>query len=289
MDTRTTPAPPHAEYFPPERPASLPGRWIDSVIEDLAQLRAFWPVVQNMVVQDLRVRYQRSVLGFLWTLLNPILMMATLTVVFANLLGLGGDWRKHAIYIFAGQVPWLFLAGSLNDCALCIILNEGLIRKIYLPKLIFPLNRVLFHLVNFVLSLGALFLLLIPIGAQFYWPMLMLPVSILLFACFMLGLGILIAVLNTFYRDCSHLVGVVLQAWYFMTPIIYEAKLYQTNPWFLSLNPAYAFIRQFHMIIRDGVWPDPTTILISLGLALASLGAGYAAYKVQEKKLVFRL
>jgi ABC-2 type transport system permease protein/lipopolysaccharide transport system permease protein len=289
METRTTPAPPHTEYFPPERPASLPGRWIDAVVEDLAQLRAFWPVVQNMVVQDLRVRYQRSVLGFLWTLLNPILMMATLTVVFANLLGSGDDWRLQAIYIFAGQVPWLFLAGSLNDCANCIILNEGLIRRIYLPKLIFPLNRVLFHLVNFVLSLVALFLLLVPMGARFSWPMLMLPVSIALFACFMLGLGILIAVLNTFYRDCSHLVGVGLQAWYFLTPIIYDTRNFTTSPWFLSLNPAYAFIRQFHMIIRDGDWPDPATVAISAGLAFVSLGAGYAVYKVQEKKLVFRL
>lgn len=289
MDTRTTPAPPHTEYFPPERLPALRLRWVDLVLDDLAQLRAFWPVVQNMVVQDLRVRYQRSVLGFFWTLLNPILMMATLTVVFANLLGMGTNWKSHAIYIFAGQVPWLFLAGTLNDCAFCIIANEGLIRKIYLPKLIFPLNRVLFNLVNFVLSLSALFLLLIPIGARFHPPMLMLPISIGLFACFMLGLGILVAVLNTFYRDCSHLVGVVLQAWYFATPIIYDVQQMKANPWFLSFNPAYVFIRQFHMIIRDGVWPDPATMLISLGLAIASLGAGYAAYKCQEKKLVFRL
>lgn len=277
------------EYFPPQRTPGFPHRWVEGLVDDIDQLRRFWPVVQNMVVQDLRVRYQRSVLGFFWTLLNPILMMATMTVVFANLLGVGNDWKLYAIYIFSGQVPWLFLAGSLNDCAFCIIQNEGLIRKIYLPKLIFPLNRVLFNLVNFVLSLTALFLLLVPMGARFHWPMLLLPVSIGLFACFLFGFGILVAVLNTFYRDCSHLVGVFLQAWYFTTPIIYEAQLYKTNPWFLTLNPAYAFIRQFHMIIRDGMWPDPATMLISTCLAIVSLGAGYAAYKVHEKKLVFRL
>jgi ABC-2 type transport system permease protein/lipopolysaccharide transport system permease protein len=268
---------------------SLPGRWLDVVRDDFGQLRAFWPVVQNMVVQDLRVRYQRSVLGFLWTLLNPILMMATMTVVFAKLLGRGNDWRLYAIYLFSGQVPWLFLSGCLSDCAFCIIHNEGLIRRIYLPKLIFPLTRVLFHLVNFALSLVALFVLLVPLGARFHWPMLLLPVSIMLLACFMLGIGILVAVLNTFYRDCSHLVGVFLQAWYFMTPIIYDTRDFQTNPWFLTLNPAYAFIRQFHMIIRDGIWPDAVTMLVSIGLALLSLGAGYAVYKIQENKLVFRL
>jgi ABC-type polysaccharide/polyol phosphate export permease len=262
--------------------------WIHAIADDLAQLRRFWPVVQNMVVQDLRVRYQRSVLGFLWTLLNPILMMAVMTVVFAKLLG-SGDWRSYAIYLFSGQLPWTLLATSLNDCAFSMILNESLIRKIYVCKLVFPLNRVLFNLVNFALSLAALFALLIPLGARFSWPMLMLPVTIAMFGLFVLGLGLMLSVLNAFYRDCGHLIGVVLQAWFFATPILYEAERYRSLPWFLTLNPAYAFIRQFHMIIRDGRWPDPATVLASAVLVIVSLGVGYATYKSHENKLVFRL
>src|SRR5262249_45744032 len=82
MTTRPSAAPPHAEFFPPPRSPRAPARWVATVRSDFRELARFWPVVQNMVVQDLRVRYQRSMLGFLWTLLNPILMMATLTVVF---------------------------------------------------------------------------------------------------------------------------------------------------------------------------------------------------------------
>src|SRR5689334_18156066 len=216
MDVQTTPTStptvPHAEYFPPPRSTRGPSRWLAAVAEERRQLVRFWPVLQNMVVQELRVRYQRSVLGFFWTLLNPILMMATLTLVFSQLWG--KDWQKYCIYLFAGMVPWGLLIGILNDSAYCIILNESLIRKIYLPKLIFPLTRVLFNLVIFILTMGAMFVLLIPLGARMSWPMLLLPVVVVMYTVFAAGLGLVVATLNTFYRDCGHLVGVVLQAWY---------------------------------------------------------------------------
>jgi ABC-type polysaccharide/polyol phosphate export permease len=289
MKTRTSPPPPHTEFFPPARTPLLPLGWLHAIAKDMRELGRFRAVVQNLVTQDLRLRYHRSVLGFCWSLLNPILMMAVLTVVFASLLGRGNDWRDFAIYLFSGQVPWLFLVGAVLESAFCIIQNENLIRKIYVPKLIFPVSRVLFNLVNFVLSLGALFLLLVPLGATVSWALLMLPVAIGLFAAFVLGLAVLVAVLNTFYRDLSHLVGVFLQAWYFATPIIYEASQFKTSPWFLTLNPAYAFIRQFHMIIRDHRCPDAATLVVAACLAAASLGIGYAAYKAHEDRLIFRL
>lgn len=289
MNTRTSPSPPHAEFFPPPRAESAASRWVGAVAGDLSQLGRFWPVVSNIVVQDLRVKYQRSVLGFLWTLLNPILMMATLTVVFANLLARGTRWQDYAIYLFAGMVPWTLLAGCLNDCAFCIIVNEGLIRKIYVPKLVFPLTRLLINLITFSLSMAALFLLLVPLGARFTPPMLLLPVAVGLFAVFAFGLGLLIATMNTFFRDCSHLVNVFLQAWYFATPILYDPKEVEVPAWLLRANPAYPFIRLFQLLIRYAEWPDPILVLTAACVAAATLGVGYAAFKSNEDKLVFRL
>src|SRR5262249_13547560 len=140
------------------------------------------------------------------------------TLVFSQLF----KTENYAIYLFAGMVPWGFLSASLNDCAFCIIASEGLIRKIYLPKTVFPLSKVLINLATFVLSLVALFVLLKPLGARSSPPLLCLPVVIALFFAFTLGLGLVVATANTFYRDCGHLVSVFLQAWYFATPIIYE-------------------------------------------------------------------
>jgi ABC-type polysaccharide/polyol phosphate export permease len=292
---RTRPKPPHAEYFPMPKGSGGPRLWLARIGEDRRQLARFWPVVMNMVVQELRVRYQRSVLGFLWTLLNPILMMTTMTVVFSQVLG--ETTEGYAIYLFSGMVPWTFFAGCIGECSSCIIANEGLIRKIYLPKLIFPLARVLINLTTFVLSMCALFVILGPLGARLSWPMLLLPVATILLAMFALGLGLLLATVNTFYRDCAHFITVFIQAWYFLTPIIYKASRFsepiQARFW---LNPAYPFIELFHLIIQgdahsqgQAVWPTLTTFLVAAGIATVSLGIGYVAFKSNEDKLVFRL
>ena len=162
MDVRTGTAVPHTEFFPPPRPRRGPSRWLAALRQERAELFRFWPVIQNMVIQELRVRYHRSFLGFLWTLLNPILMMTILAMVFSQLFR--SAIQDYAIYLFAGMVPWTFLASSLNDFAFCIISNEGLIRKIYLPKTVFPIAKVLTNLTTFILSLGALFLLMKPLA-----------------------------------------------------------------------------------------------------------------------------
>jgi ABC-2 type transport system permease protein/lipopolysaccharide transport system permease protein len=289
MDVRTTaPPPPHMEFFPPPRPARGPSRWLAVIRQDRRELTRFWPVIHNMVVQELRLRYHRSFLGFLWTLLHPIMMMVTLSLVFSKLFDMQtGD---YAIHLFSGMLPWSFLAASLTECTLCIISNEMLIRKIYVPKLVFPLARVLVNLVTFLLSLGALFLVLIPLGAKFSPALLFLPVAVVLLAMFAAGLGMMVALAHTFFRDCGHLVAVVLQAWYFATPIIYRVTDFSSEyRWRFLLNPAFPFVQMFQSIIRDGEWPQLTTVLVAAAIATVSLGVGYAAFKSHEDKLVFRL
>jgi ABC-2 type transport system permease protein/lipopolysaccharide transport system permease protein len=286
MDVSSKAAIPRTDYFPLDAAQRGTSRWWSVLLRDRDELWRFWPVIHNMVVQELRVRYQRSVLGFVWTLLHPILMMTTLTLVFSQLF----KTENYAIYLFAGMVPWGFLSASLNDCAFCIITNEGLIRKIYLPKLIFPLAKVLINLITFVLSMGALFILLKPLGSKFSASLLCLPLVIALLFAFTLGLSLIVATANTFFRDCGHLVTVFLQAWYFATPIIYDLSMIPKDfQWRFWLNPAYPFIQMFQVIIRDGHWPQLTTFLVAAGFAAASLGIGYAAFKSQEDKLVFRL
>ena len=288
MSTRTTPSPPpHAEFFPAPRSPSAPGRVLAGMAEDARLLVRFWPVVHNMVAQELRVRYQRSVLGFFWTLLNPILMMATLTVVFSQLLN--EDPIKYARFLFAGLVPWGLLSGSLVECAFCIIQNEGLIRKIYLPKMVFPLTRVLINSITTALSFAALFALLTPFDARISLPMVLLPVVLLMFSVFALGLGLIVATMNTFYRDCSHLVTVFLQAWYFATPILYGPERFKSVPWMLWMNPAYPFIRLFQVVISEGTWPSLALFATAGGVAILALVVGYSAFKANEDKLIFRL
>ncbi len=288
MDVCTTTPVPDTDVFPPPRRAGGPSRWVLLMRLEGQELVRFWPVIQNMVVQELRVRYQRSFLGFLWTMLHPILMMTILTLVFSHLFHV--KQGNYAVYLFAGMVPWGFLGACLNDCSFCIIHNEGLIRKIYLPKLVFPLAKLLVNLTTFMLSMVALFLLLKPMGAQFSPSLVFLPVVIALFTMFILGLGLIVALANTFFRDCGHLVTVILQAWYFATPIVYPLEQMPAEyRWWFNLNPAYSFIRMFQVIIVDGLWPELSMVIMAAGIAAVSLGIGYAAFKSHENKLVFRL
>ena len=222
MDVRTSAGVkvPHAEFFPPPPSPRGPSVWLSRLAEDRRELVRFWPVVQNMVVQELKVRYQRSFLGFVWTLLNPLLMLATLGFVFSHL------------FKTIEQLPALPVRGdgalelperqprATARCA--IIMNEGLIRKIYLPKLIFPLARVLIALVTFVFSLGGD----VPAALAAGRPAVVGDAGLAggaraSSAIFTLGLSLIVATANTFYRDCGHLISVFLQAWYFLTPIIY--------------------------------------------------------------------
>jgi ABC-2 type transport system permease protein/lipopolysaccharide transport system permease protein len=241
------------------------------------------------VVQELRVRYQRSVLGFFWTLLNPLLMMLTLAWVFSSLEGFR-EIEHYTLYLFAGMVPWGFMSGCVGESALCIVVNENLIRKIYVPKLVFPVSRLFIHLVTFLLSLVPLFALLLPLGARPSWAMLALPLGILLYAVFTLGLSLAIATANTFFRDCGHLVTVFMQAWYFATPILYPASGFPVESrWRFRVNPAYYFIELFHDILFAGQFPQIGSLLVASAIAAVSLGIGYAIFKSQEDKMVFRL
>jgi ABC-type polysaccharide/polyol phosphate export permease len=287
MDVCTSSSTPQTETFPAAPAPRAPSLWRKRLLEDREQLPRFWPVIQNLVIQDLRVRYQRSILGFFWTLLNPLLMMAILSWVFSVLFR---AIDNYPVFLFAGMVPWGFLSGSVNECAMSIIANEGLIRKIYVPKLVFPLARVLINLVTLLLSMGSLFLLLWPLGARLSLPMILLPGVILLFVAFTLGLSLIVATANTFYRDCGHLVTVFLQAWYFATPILYRAEDFPApTQWRFRVNPAYYFIDLFHDIVCFGRWPQFSSWLLATAIAVASLGIGYAIFKSQEDKMVFRL
>lgn len=294
MDVRNDPTAAEAVETFPAPPRVRPSQvWGRRLAEDRAELTRFWPVVQNMVVQELRVRYQRSFMGFLWTLVNPLLMMFTLSVVFSTLMKMdkvGGDGGgSYTLYILAGMVPWTFLAGSIGEASTCIIQNEALIRKIYVPKLVFPLVRVLINLVTGLLSLAALFLLLLPIGARPSPAMLFLPVAVALLFAFTLGLSLLVATANTFFRDCGHLVGIFIQAWYFATPIIYPTSQFEERAWLFWLNPAFYFVEMFHAVLYAGALPQLSIVAIAAALAAVSLGIGYAAFKANEDKMVFRL
>jgi ABC-type polysaccharide/polyol phosphate export permease len=189
----------------------------------LREVWRFREVVKNFVSQDLKVKYRRSFLGFFWSLLNPLLQMAVISLVFSMLFKF--PVRNYALYVLSGLVPWGFLAASIEGCTMSIVSAEGMLKRQYFPKLVFPLSVVMQNLVTFTLSLVVLVCVLAPItGFKLSASLLILPFSFLFIVSVALGIGAVAAVLTVYFRDVQHLIAVFISVWFYATPIIWPLE-----------------------------------------------------------------
>ena len=239
-------------------------------------------LLYNLVVRDLKVRYKHSVLGFFWSLLNPLLLMAVFTFVFTALLP--SDQTKPAFHIFflSALLPWNWCATSTMGTLNSIVGNAHLIKKVYFPREMLPVSVVLSNMINYLLSLPALlFFMLVfrppSIGPAFGQSctnvcfnehLIWLPLLILTQTIFLMGLGFFVAALNVFFRDTSVLVEVGLSAWFFLTPIIYDAKAVagQYANLMYYLNPMASIVANYRDIFyyNSAGSPDPIFMLRTL-------------------------
>ena len=252
------------------------------------ELWRFRFALANMVVSGLSRRYRRSVLGFLWSLLNPLLSMIVLTVVFSAVFK--QEISKFAPHIFSALLPWTMMTTTIILSSLSLIDAEGLIKKIYVPKILFPLVAASTELINFGLSLLCLFGLGMVLGFSPTPAIVALPVVIALTFVFTLGIGITLAVANVYFRDLTHIVQVLLSAMFYTVPILYPIETLPPELRnFVDWNPFYHFLKLFQEVIRDGVMPSAAELALPAMLAAGALAIGLASMKAVEKKLVFRL
>ncbi|MCZ6815830.1 MAG: ABC transporter permease, partial [Planctomycetota bacterium] len=216
--------------------------------ERVLELWRFREVIRNFVSQDLKVKYRRSSLGFLWSLLNPLLMMIVLSLVFAHLfIGIKGTMTNYTLYLLSGSLPWIFFAATVDGCCVSIIENEGFAKRQYFPKLVFPLARLGQHLVTLLLSMVALLAAMGPfIDFRFSWALAVLPLSFLCLIAIALGVGAAVAALTVYFRDTQHLVQVALTAFYFLTPILWPMSAQsERRHIYFKMNPMYHVLEMF--------------------------------------------
>ncbi len=268
-----------------------PRVWARRVRDDAAELSRHRFALANLVSARLAVLYQRSALGFLWALLNPLLHLAALSIVFSLLLG--RPLREYALFVFAGQLPWQFFAATIAQGASSLAANQGLLRKIFVPKLLFPLTAAIVNAVSLTGALAALFVLLAAVGAPVHPQIVLLPAALALLAAFTLGAALALAVLATVFRDVEHILGVLLHLWFFLSPVLWEpAALARLHPWagaLIAANPMTHFLELFHHLFSYGAWPPASLWLAAGALAAGALGLGYAVFKAAETRLVFHL
>jgi ABC-2 type transport system permease protein/lipopolysaccharide transport system permease protein len=261
----------------------------------LREVWRFREVIKNFVSQDLKVKYRRSFLGFFWSLLNPLLQMAVITVVFSLIFKF--TMKLYALYVLSGLVPWSFWATSVDGCCMSIVSAESMLKRQYFPKLVFPISVIMQNLVTFVLSLAVLLLVLAPVTG--YVPsaaLLVLPLSFLCLVGVSLGVGMVAAVATVYFRDLQHLISVALNALFYLTPIIYpletaggEGPIPHRYRYFFKLNPMYSIIEMFHRPIYEGRLPTNYELIVAVAVASVTLGVGLLVFRRYENSLIFNL
>lgn len=249
----------------------------------LKEIYDYRQMIFSLVRKDLRGRYKGSVLGFLWTFINPLLQLAVYTIVFSYILPTAID--KYYLYLFVGLIPWIFFSSSINGGSSSIVAQKDLIKKIYFPRQVIPISYVTSCFVNMLLSFIVIFIVVLISGVGFNpLALLCLPLIMLVEYILALGMAMLSSAITVYFRDLEHILGILTMAWMYMTPIMYDKSIVpkQLVPIF-NLNPMTHVIECYRAVLYDKNIPDLETLLSSLALGIFFLVLGFLVFQKLQK------
>lgn len=249
----------------------------------LKEIYAYRQMISSLVRKELRGRYKGSVLGFLWTFINPLLQLMVYTMVFSVILRAGIE--KYYLFLFVALIPWIFFSGSITAGSSCILNQKDLVKKIYFPREVLPIAHVTTCFVNMLLSFIVIFFVVAVSGtginliAICYLPIIMIVEYILA-----LGMTMIFSALTVYFRDLEHILGILVMAWQFLTPIMYSIDIVPKNimPIFMA-NPMTPIIIAYRDILYYGQIPDIGTLLHAFILGIVTLFIGYIVFDKLQK------
>lgn len=251
----------------------------------LKECYCYKSLIYELVSRDIKVRYRRSVLGLLWTMLIPIMTMLVMALVFSQLFRYAIE--NYVVYLLIGNICFSFFQDSSSGCVLSMVENSSLIKKVYIPKCLFPMTRVFSGVVNFFFAILSLFIVMLVTGTPFHAAMLFIPIVALELTGFTMGIGMLLSTYTVFFRDITHLYSVFTVLWMYATPIFYPVSLLQENaPFLLQCNPMFQYIDYFRKIVLEGSVPGLQQNLYCLIAALAAMFIGLLAMSRKQNKFI---
>jgi ABC-type polysaccharide/polyol phosphate export permease len=256
--------------------------------KEAGEIYKYRELLRNLVLRDIKVRYKRSLLGFLWVMLNPLLMMLILNIVFSELFKV--SIPNYSAYLLSGLILWGFFSQSTSTAINSFIGNSNLIKKVYLPKSIFPLAIILSATIHFVFSLLPLSVILyindISLGPRVF----LLPIVFLTLIIFSFGVSLIISTATVFFQDVRYIYEVLLLAWMYMTPVFYPESIVPEKYMFImQLNPFYYYISLFRSCLYMDITSLYEKLLISFLFALFSFLVGWLLYSRYRQKIVYYL
>lgn len=244
--------------------------------------------MQQMISRDFKVKYKRSVLGVVWSLLYPLLMMAVMALVFSQMFKFRMEGVNYLVYLLSGLIMFNYFSEATNTAMTSIVFNFQLMTKVYIPKYIFPLSKCLFVGINLLLSLIPLLLIVLITGAPITWTYLCLLYVFICLFLFAVGISFIISTVSVFLRDMFYIYGILLTIWQYFTPIFYDiSMLPMTLQRLFKFNPLYQFITFARRILLDGVVPHWTAWIWCGASALVVFIIGCFVFKSKQDKFIY--
>lgn len=243
-------------------------------------------LIVELVSRDLKLKYRRSFLGYIWSILNPLLIMVVMSVVFSAMFQ--KNIENYPVYLITGRTIFEFITASTNGAMKSVTGNASLLKKTYVPKYIFTLAKVTSCMVDMVFSLGALFIVMLATGTPFRWQLIMLPLVIIQVYIFCCGLGFFLAQLNVFFRDIQYIYKAFTTAWMYMTPLFYPIENLPNGIQVIikALNPAYYYVAQARDMVLYGNVPGPRIFWGGWIWAFAMLIIGVWSFQKSKDKFI---
>lgn len=254
------------------------------MVSQLAEFIRYRELVKNLVARDLKVRYRNSILGFLWCLLNPLIMTGVFTIVFTVLMKSGIP--NYPVFIVVGVLAWNFNATAVTGAMTSIVGNSGLVMKVYFPREVLPISVVLSNAVNFALALIAAFAMVfafrIPVGVN----LVMLPVILVVQVIFTCGVALFLSALTVFFRDVENIMESLMLAWFFLTPVVYRMQdLFPAYSRIMYIaNPMASIISAYQDVLYLGGWPAFDFLSRTFVTSVVMLVIGWVFFRRSAKR-----
>lgn len=252
-------------------------------------LHEFWryrDLLKLLVTKNIKLKYRRSWLGYVWSILNPLLIMAVMTVVFSTIFK--RKIENFPVYLFCGQLLFNFMSSTTNQSIFSITGNAALLKKTYVPKYMFTLARVTSSLVDLLFSLGALVIVMVVTRARITWYALLFPFVLLQLYAFCVGLSLFLAQASVFFKDTQFIYNALITVWMYLSAIFYPVEsVSEKLAWGIQhLNPMYFYIGQFRALVHAGTMPEPYLIVSGVITAIVSLGIGVWSFMRSKDRFI---
>lgn len=255
------------------------------MLSEIKKLYEYREMLKNTVKKELRARYKGSVLGFLWTFLNPLLTLIVFSIVFSKVMRVSIPNYSYTVFLFVGLIPWTYCSATISQSTTIIVTNSNLIKKVYFPRVLLPISITATNLINMLLSFIIVFAALFFSGSKVNIWYIYLPIIILLQTILTLGISLMISSITVYFRDLEHIMSIVVMAWFYLTPIVYTND-YIPKELFTAfkMNPMMFIIDSYRDILMFSKQPETSGVLYVFMLSLIFLVCGYITFNILQRR-----